>query len=598
MPKHNLTYPIGVVLFLYSFLGFISPQQLYAQSIDDLCIRHFAPLQVDSLTWSVNNICPNFDAYIIIGTNDLSTGTIPLDTITDPNQTSYAFPNSNGSTWYYGIGLLCGGAFVSTSGLVSSQRPITPDIRSVSIVNGLPVLSWYASPSPDVIGYQIYKENPYGSGDYFPYPSAGSLASGTSFTDINATDLNVRYAITAVTPCDESYLGLGTVLDGTTGPHSSILIDGNLDPCTQSYQLEWNAYENWGSGVREYQLWASFNGGVLQQVASIDGNLTSYTYTGLEDDQTVVFELRAYENDHNNLARTNQVTVVSAVNRPMDFLYLTNLTVTSNASIQVDWEWDTDVDFNYAEILTSPDNSSYNSLQTLNAITGAFESYEDLINLPSDAPYYYKVRSYDVCNQAVTSNLAKTIHLTGATADNFQNVLEWSAFDMQYAELEEYQLYEIVGGNTKLVGTFTIDQRSYIDLVDANRPSEAETCYYIIAKGKLMLPNGQIRSIQNRSNTICLQQAAVMYMPNAIAPTGKNQKFRPVFVFGQSISNYSIQIFDRYGGTVFETADYREAWDGTNNGQKVPQGVYVYLVRFTQASGEVIEERGTVTVIY
>lgn len=72
------------------------------------------------------------------------------------------------------------------------------------------------SPSPEVIGYQIYKESPYGSNNYFPYPTANSITNGTSFTDASAVDLLARYAIIAVSPCNKSLLGLGDAVDGTT----------------------------------------------------------------------------------------------------------------------------------------------------------------------------------------------------------------------------------------------------------------------------------------------------------------------------------------------------------------------------------------------
>ena len=577
---------------------FLSSTGLHAQAVDNLCARYYATSQVDSLTWTVSNNCPDFYAYIVLGILDSSSGSIPIDTITDSNQNFFAHPNPSGATWSYSIGLLCSNSLVATSGWVYSQRPATPNIRSVSIVNNQPVLSWYASPSPNVIGYQIYKETPYGSGDYFPYPGTGMLATGTRFTDVSSSYLAARYAISAVTPCNESYVGLGTALDGSTGPHSSLLIEGSTSVCDRSYKMTWNAYENWELGVREYQVWASFNGDSFERVATVAGNQTTYTYPSLEDGDEVIFELRAYENNRNNVAQSNQLTVQSSVNRPMDFLYLTNLTVTPNASIELSWEWDTAVDFSYAEILSSATNNSYSSLQTINSIHTPGNTYEDLIHSPGQAPYYYKVRAYDACGQQKTSNYAKTIHLTGEASTEFKNAIQWTAFEIEYASLEDYQLYGIADGISQLIGTFPPNQLSYIDVLDTRRPAEATRCYYVLGRAKLNLPKGRNRLIQSQSNTICLQQNAVMSLPNAIAPSGRNREFKPIFVFGHTISNYSMQIYDRYGGKIFETSDYQASWSGTKDGQNVPQGVYVYVIQFTQEDGKVVKEKGTVTVIY
>jgi gliding motility-associated-like protein len=38
------------------------------------------------------------------------------------------------------------------------------------------------------------------------------------------------------------------------------------------------------------------------------------------------------------------------------------------------------------------------------------------------------------------------------------------------------------------------------------------------------------------------------------------------------------QVFDRYGGIVFNSTGYAKAWDGTYNNKKVPTGTYYYLI--------------------
>lgn len=78
-----------------------------------------------------------------------------------------------------------------------------------------------------------------------------------------------------------------------------------------------------------------------------------------------------------------------------------------------------------------------------------------------------------------------------------------------------------------------------------------------------------------------------IYIPNAFSPNGDgvNDIF---FVAGseQGRSIESINIFDRWGELVFSMEDYCTTigdqscgWDGHFNGQRVPSGVYVYVIK-------------------
>jgi gliding motility-associated-like protein len=42
----------------------------------------------------------------------------------------------------------------------------------------------------------------------------------------------------------------------------------------------------------------------------------------------------------------------------------------------------------------------------------------------------------------------------------------------------------------------------------------------------------------------------------------------------QFISNFSIEIYNRWGLNVFSSDNYMTEWDGNINGEPVPEGVY------------------------
>jgi gliding motility-associated-like protein len=102
-----------------------------------------------------------------------------------------------------------------------------------------------------------------------------------------------------------------------------------------------------------------------------------------------------------------------------------------------------------------------------------------------------------------------------------------------------------------------------------------------------------------QSNDFCLKQKSVIQIPNAFAPNSQKVNFfRPLIAFESSVSDYSMQIFDRNAGLLFKTEDLHEGWEGNSiSGRFIQQGVYVYLIRFTQADGTPVVKKGTVTLL-
>jgi gliding motility-associated-like protein len=560
-----------------------------AQNPPQACARVLIGLGQDSITWQATP-CTNFGGYVILGEENNSGTFIPLDTTTNLN---YVNTNPSEVPWQYRIAMLCGGVLTSQSATVSNQRPITPDIRSVNIVNGIPVVNWDPSPTTAVIGYQVYKESPYGSTNYFPYPNANSIVSGTTFTDNTANDPLARYAILAVTDCNKGLLGIGSTIDGTTGPHTSMILQGNIDSCSQTIALKWNNYENWKEGTQRYEIWLSTNGNNSQLVDSVDNTTTRYTYTNAQDNDILVFQIRAIEKNKANFAFTNNLRINANVNRPMDFIYLTDLTVNLNNEIEIKWEWDTDVDFSTGNLNSGTTPDALSPRLTLPVIGAAQNAFTDNNILPEEEIYYYNIQSTDACGQVVTSNLGKSIRLKATPKKNFKNTVVWNTGTIQYGTVERYIVYK--DGNK--IATLPPTDTTYTDDLNTQEQQEVFNCYWVVAQIKLNLPDGRIYYTNSQSNQDCCTQGSNILMPNAIAVNGINNLFRPVIVFSNSIQSYSMQIFDRYGSLVFESQDLLDAWNGTKNGAPLQQGVYVYQVRYQAADGTWIEKKGSVMLI-
>jgi gliding motility-associated-like protein len=96
-----------------------------------------------------------------------------------------------------------------------------------------------------------------------------------------------------------------------------------------------------------------------------------------------------------------------------------------------------------------------------------------------------------------------------------------------------------------------------------------------------------------------------VYFPTAFTPNndGKNDRFR-MLTIGKSkdsrtgaheISVFKIQ--NRWGQTVYESADETRGWDGTFNGQPQDMGVYYFYVKYKCSDGNYYEEKGEVTLV-
>jgi gliding motility-associated-like protein len=90
------------------------------------------------------------------------------------------------------------------------------------------------------------------------------------------------------------------------------------------------------------------------------------------------------------------------------------------------------------------------------------------------------------------------------------------------------------------------------------------------------------------------------FMPNAFTPNndGQNDGFLGNGYL-EGVVDFSLTIWNRWGEMVFQTNDPNEAWNGRkmNVGPMSPEGVYVYVVTFTEPRGQRREFKGFATLL-
>ena len=97
---------------------------------------------------------------------------------------------------------------------------------------------------------------------------------------------------------------------------------------------------------------------------------------------------------------------------------------------------------------------------------------------------------------------------------------------------------------------------------------------------------------------IVLANSCYVLVPNAFTPNhdGLNDYLSPVNVYNRD--NFSFKIYNRYGSTVFESNDPSKKWDGRFKGQNADPGTYLWILRFTDSDGKLVQQKGTSILLH
>ena len=94
-----------------------------------------------------------------------------------------------------------------------------------------------------------------------------------------------------------------------------------------------------------------------------------------------------------------------------------------------------------------------------------------------------------------------------------------------------------------------------------------------------------------------------IYIPSSFTPNydGLNDVFIPVFSpYGLDPKTYELEVFDRWGHSLFYTKDVTKGWDGTvqNKGtEELKEEVYIYRIKYKDTDGNVYNKMGHVSLL-
>jgi gliding motility-associated-like protein len=206
--------------------------------------------------------------------------------------------------------------------------------------------------------------------------------------------------------------------------------------------------------------------------------------------------------------------------------------------------------------------------------------------------YCYQIEYKDVCGkQSPRSAVVCPIEMTGELEKDNEIALSWSAYNGWAIGVDHYQVEKYATDGSLVDAVNNGLATTYTDPVS----SSAEQIY--IYRVHAISADGAVLPLPSISNAITIIKNPNLSHPTAFVPGSQiedNQTFR---VFGNYIDTFELRIFNRWGELLFESFDKDQGWDGMYNGQRMPEGTYVFMVKIKDLAGRNFDYGGTVVLL-
>lgn len=468
-----------------------------------------------------------------------------------------------------------------------TDPPLPPSLTLVSVQpeTGNIVLNWTLSPSPDIVAYIIYS-----------FKNGDALALDTIW---NPLSTSYTYSTTAT-----KYFNVSFVVAAMRLPRCTSILSNNLgtifsevaiDTCNNKILLKWNSYSEFPKKVNDYKILASIDGGLFTEKASLPSTSTDYTFSGFITNSQYCIVVEA-SLDGGNKSSSNKVCISTKMQRPPVWINADYATVTDDNKISLLFSIDPSSEITHFRLDRKNQNeNSYNQVSRPVSINGKVE-YTDtgadltLIN-------YYKLSAINNCNiPIVESNVASNIVLASKAKDE-NIVFTWNSYSEWLGSISGYRLYVNTGNGyiekSVIASSDTVYSLNYKDIM--YQVTAGKVCFKIEA-AETSNPYGF--NGESLSSEVCISPVESVTVPNIFTPNHDlvNDYFRPVMSF--TPGEYHLVISDLKRRVIFESSDYQMEWDGSFNGNPLPEGAYLWYLKVLTPSGKNISRTGTVTIFF
>ena len=479
--------------------------------------------------------------------------------------------------------ILSYGAYSQTNCV--TDPPLSPTLSNVSIdpATGNTELKWKLSQSSDIVAYILYT---YTNGGGMPFDTIWN-PSVTSYTLSNTVP---KYK-------SESYVVAAMRLPRCTSilsnDISTIHEEVYVDTCNKKIDINWNSYPSFPIIVNDYSILLSINGSSFTEAVKISSTDNSFTLDNFTTDDDYCFVVRANLEDA-TYSTSNKVCVSTKMQNPPEWINADFATVNEENNISLSFTVDPLSEITKFVLERKTGSSgTFSEIARMESGNGSV-TYTDG-QADTKVINYYRLSAVNSCNiPAAFSNLASNMVLSLERTDYDFN-LSWNSYKDWMGTISSYRLYinSGVGFEERRIlppadSTITLNYQELMYEVAGDK-----ICFYIVAS-EASNPYG-IKG-ESHSSEVCTTPTEIITVPNVFTPDNDllNDLFRPRLSF--TPSGYQLIISNRQGDTVFESKDFLEDWDGTQNGDPQPQGVYLWFLKVTTPSGNVISKTGTITI--
>jgi gliding motility-associated-like protein len=494
---------------------------------------------------------------------------------------------------------------ISISNILAPDPPIITDI-DVDPATGNAIINWTQEPADDLEGFIIYtcSGNLSQAVDTIFDPTATSWENPNS----NATSYVEFYNIAAFDSCATSPDGVGNTSVGPTCV-GSLEMDVARNPCDDFAELNWagpyaTAGDIVGYEVLMWQESPAGSGNVTGPVtlANLEPTVTAFTHTDAVYGDLYQYVIHAHHSTGATSTSDVEVLDFTYPGAP-EYISLRRASVRDSGGVDIIVDLDPSVNIVHTYMLERAQypGGTFFPMTEQDGVGGMTLTWTDSWAKTDELSYSYRVVARNPCGDSVqVSNEAKTILLHGTTDPALlRNALTWTEYLEFPGSVAAYEIFRRPqrDGVFSLLTSIPEDVFTHEDDVSAALELAGDFCYRIRATDSAPGPSGS----QNYalSNTFCLTQEPVVWVPNSFMVGGFNDRFAPVISFADS-SAFEMQIFNRWGQTLFTTTDAEAGWDGSVDGLGVdfmPEGSYGYFIRVQDGAGRKFDESGLVYLL-
>ncbi len=473
---------------------------------------------------------------------------------------------------------------------IDIDAPPTPNVETITVnpQNGDVSLFWDAIETPDLEQFVIQEVDLIG-GSFVTVGVEGPGSNSFEWNSGAGAFGNITLAIRSEDSCDNE----GSVLGTET---TTIFTTVNYEECDTTAIITWTNYEGWDEGVEDYEIRAIVDNSNDILFASLSPDAFIHEVT-VQPNTEYLFYVVANSNGTQRPSSSNGVELITEYPEIIDFHYQSSVSVTETDQIEVRLLQDVNGVGTTYTLFRAENQGSFTPIAFFSDTGDPEIVYLDTDVRPKQVIYSYFWQATDGCGRLIgDSNTSRNmVLLTRESAVGLFNQLLWSAYEGWDGELIEYKIWRSEGDE---------DTFQEFDVVDANEffweedieefmMDEGRFCYRIQS---IEGPNVYGQGATAFSNISCITREPLVWIPTAMVYQGVNNEFKPVLGF-IDFSTYEMEIYNKWGEMLFKTNEADSGWDGTYNGQVVPEDYYRYIISFNDGGGKPFVEEGTMYMV-